>query len=96
MDENVKQLCKKACIEYCEDGFVSEPVFDSLMKHYELLNFNEGEEIKAFMRNFISDYIQVNNLSWKSNTCICASTSLGVLRCFIISEIPKNLHILPF
>lgn len=96
MDGSIQQICQKACVEYCEDGFVSEPVFNSLMEHYESLNFSDGEEVKTFMRNFIAYYIKVNNLSWKSNTCIFTSTSLGAIRCFIISEAIQNLHIVPF
>lgn len=96
MDEVLKEICKKACVEYCENGFVSEPVFNSLINYYESINFNDSEEMKAFMRNFIVNYIQANNLPCRNNTCIYTLTSSGVLRGFIISKVPKDLHILPF
>ena len=93
MDNELLELCEKACIEYCENGYVSESVFNSLMKDHEVLTLNDSETMKAYMRNFIKKYIQNHNLPWRSNTCISSLTSLGICYSFILSELPKEIYI---
>lgn len=95
MDENVQQICQKACIEYCEDGFVSESTYKSFMSVHDKVSYPDQEQINAFMRNFIEQYIKDRNLPWRSNRCLYGEVyGLGIITC--IDAIPKEGWIGPF
>lgn len=62
MDGNVQQICQKACIEYCDNGIISETTYKNFMSAYDNLSFPDQEQMNSFMRNFIERYIKEQNL----------------------------------
>ena len=90
MNETVRQLCEKACAEYCENGFISEEIFNALMKYYESLNFRDGEEMKAFMRNIIASHSEDSKVPSVNSKGIRTLTSTGVVHTFIIDDVIKK------
>jgi hypothetical protein len=90
MNETVQQLCEKACAKYCENGFISEEIFNALMKCYESLNFRDGEEMKAFMRNIIASHSENSKVPSVNSTAIRTLTSTGVIHTFIIDDAIKK------
>lgn len=90
MNETVRQLCEKACAEYCENGFISEEIFNALIKCYESLNFRAGEEMKAFMRNIIASHSEDSKVPSVNSTGIRTLTSTGVIHTFIIDNAIKK------
>lgn len=90
MNETVQQLCEKACAEYCENGFISEEIFNALMKCYESLNFRDGEEMKAFMRNIIASHNEDSKAPSVNSTAIRTLTSTGVIHTVIIDDAIKK------
>lgn len=95
MDEKMKRLFEKACIEYCETGCVSEDLYKDFMKEHGKLCYPDKEQANSFMRNFIHQYILDHNLSWKNNTCLFGEAyGLGIITC--IDAVPKEGWIGPF
>ena len=90
MNKTVQQLCEKACTEYCENGFISEEIFNALMKCYESLNFRDSEEMKAFMRNIVANHSEDSNVPSVNSTAIRTLTSTGVVHTFIIDDAIKK------
>lgn len=92
MNETVRQLCEKACAEYCENGFISEEIFNALIKCYESLNFRDSEEMKAFMRNIIASHSEYSKVPSVNSTGIRTLTSTGVVHTFIIDDAIKKTY----
>ena len=67
MDEETKRFYEKVCIEYCENGCVSEDLYKIFMKAHGKLKYRDEKQVNAFMRDFIKHYIQDHNLPWRDN-----------------------------
>lgn len=92
MDENIKQLCEKACIEYCENGYVSEELYKDFIQGHGKLCYPDKEQANSFMRDFIHQYIWDHSLPWKNNTYLFGEAyGFGIITC--IDAIPKEGHI---
>lgn len=92
MDEDTKRLCAKACIEYCENGYVSEDLYKSFMEGHGKLNYSDQKRINTFMRDFIKQYIKDYNLPWRDNRYIYGKAyGFEIITC--IDAFPKEGHI---
>lgn len=92
MDESAKQLCEKVCVEYCENGYVSEPVYENFIENHNKLNYPDLEQANTYMRNFIQQYIKDNNLPWRNN-CYLYGEAYGFKIFTEINELPKEVQI---
>ena len=74
MDEEMRKLCERVCIEYCENGIISEDLYKTFMKEHSNLRYPDMEKANAFMRDFIDRYIKEHDLSWR-----CTGIFMGKL-----------------
>lgn len=95
MDEEIKEICKKSCIEYCENGFVSESVYEDFMVKHSKLSYSDRKQVDSFMRGFIEQYIRDHNLPWRNNRMLYGV--VHEVNIFTdIDELPKEGYIGPF
>lgn len=93
MDNRLLELCEKACIEYCKNGFVSEDPYKDFIREHKRLCYSDQEQINSYMRSFIEKYIKGHNLPWRDNRYLYGE-AYGMNIIFNIDEIPKEVRIL--
>lgn len=91
MNEEMRKLCERVCIEYCESGIVSEDLYKTFMKEHSNLRCPDMEKADAIMRDFIDRYIKEHNLSWRCNQYLYGE-AYGFKIFTEIDEPPKNGH----
>lgn len=91
MDEEMRKLCERVCIEYCENGIISEDLYKTFMKEHSNLRYPDIEKANAFMRDFIDRYIKEHDLSWRCNRYLYGE-AYGFKIFTEIDELPKNGH----